>query len=128
MNIVSVRHIAGPNVYLYKPILVARVHLESYTEKESFDFPGFTESLLELLPGLYEHHCAKGEPGGFVERLHGGTYFGHIVEHVTIELATLADLDVHYGKTVYADGPGIYDIVMECKSFDAQKYLLHEAC
>ncbi|EPZ53202.1 cyanophycin synthetase [Alicyclobacillus acidoterrestris] len=127
MNIVSVRHIAGPNVYLYKPILVARVHLESYTEKESFDFPGFTESLLELLPGLYEHHCAKGEPGGFVERLHGGTYFGHIVEHVTIELATLADLDVHYGKTVYADGPGIYDIVMECKSFDAQKYLLHEA-
>ncbi|MFB5190493.1 cyanophycin synthetase [Alicyclobacillus fastidiosus] len=127
MNIVSVRHIEGPNVYLYKPILVARVHLESYTEKESFDFPGFTEKLLELLPGLREHHCAKGEPGGFVDRLHGGTYFGHIVEHVTIELATLAELDVHYGKTVYADGPGIYDIVLECKSFEAQAFLLDRA-
>ncbi|WAH37324.1 cyanophycin synthetase [Alicyclobacillus dauci] len=127
MNIVSVRHIDGPNVYLYKPIMVARIHLESYTEKESFHFPGFTESLIQLLPGLREHHCAKGEPGGFIERLHGGTYFGHITEHVTIELATLLGLDVHYGKTVYADGPGIYDIVMECKAYECQRQLLFRA-
>lgn len=127
MKIISVRHIEGPNVYLYKPILVARVHLESWTEKESTDFPGLAEALLQHLPGLAEHHCAKGHPGGFVERLYGGTYFGHICEHVTIEFATLAGLGVHYGKTVFVDEPGHYDIVMECECFDAQKQLLEEA-
>lgn len=127
MNIVSVRHIDGPNVYLYRPIMVARIHLESFTEQESTDYPGFTARMLTHLPGLAQHHCAKGEPGGFVERLDGGTYFGHIVEHVAIEFASLIGLDVHYGKTVYADGPGIYDIVMECKAFECQKSLLNSA-
>lgn len=127
MKIISIRHIEGPNVYLYKPILVARIHLESFTEKESFHFEGLADTLLQQLPGLREHHCAKGEPGGFVDRLYGGTYFGHIVEHVTIELSTMAGLDVHYGKTVYTDGPGIYDIIMECQAFACQKSLLYEA-
>ncbi|GLV13915.1 cyanophycin synthetase [Alicyclobacillus hesperidum] len=127
MNIQSVRHIEGPNVYLYKPILVARIHLGEWTEKESVDYPGFTERLLALLPGLAEHHCAKGAPGGFVERLQGGTYFGHICEHVAIELANLAGLGVNYGKTVYADGPGIYDIVLECACFETQRWLLLQA-
>lgn len=127
MRIISTRHIEGPNIYLYKPIMVARIHLEEFTERESFHYPGLVDGLLERLPGLREHHCAKGEPGGFVERLHGGTYFGHIVEHVAIELASCLGLDVHYGKTLYADGPGIYDIVMECKSYECQKRLLYGA-
>lgn len=127
MKIVSVRHIDGPNVYLYKPILVARVHLEELTERESFHYAGFADALLTCLPGLRDHHCAKGAPGGFVERLYGGTYFGHIAEHVAIELATILGLDVHYGKTVYADGPGHYDIVMECKFFECQRRLLERA-
>jgi len=127
MKIMSVRHIDGPNVFLYKPILMARISLESYTERESYEFPGFTERLLETLPGLCEHHCAKGAPGGFVERLFGGTYFGHVVEHVTIELATLAGLDVHYGKTVYAGGLGVYDIAMECKAYQTQRLILEHA-
>lgn len=127
MKIVSVRLIDGPNVYLYKPILVAKIHLDELTEKESTDYPGFTERLLRLLPGLNEHHCAKGQPGGFVERLYGGTYFGHIVEHVAIELATCIGLDVHYGKTMYDDAPGHYRIVMECKAYECQRWLLTKA-
>lgn len=127
MKIMSVRHVDGPNVFLYKPILMARIDLQSFTERESYEFPGFVERLLDMLPGLHEHHCAKGAPGGFVERLFGGTYFGHIVEHVTIELATLAGLDVHYGKTEYAGGVGIYDIAMECIAYQTQKLLLHHA-
>lgn len=127
MKILSVRHLDGPNVYIYKPILMARVNLEELTERESYEVPGFTDWLLETFPGLREHHCAKGEPGGFVERLYGGTYFGHIVEHLAIEMACMAGLDVHYGKTLYAGRPGLYDIVMECKEYAAQKYLLDEA-
>jgi cyanophycin synthetase len=127
MKILSVRHIDGPNIYIYKPVLVARIDLEALGERESYEFAGFADRLLRLLPGLREHHCAKGEPGGFVERLYGGTYFGHIVEHVTIELACCAGLDVHFGKTVYAGGRGLYDMVMECKAFACQKSLLDAA-
>lgn len=127
MKIRGVRHIDGPNVYIYKPILVARIDLEAYTERESYEFTGFPERLLRTLPGLAEHHCAAGAPGGFVERLVGGTYFGHIVEHVAIEMACLANLDVHYGKTVYAGAAGQYDIIIECKAYALQKALLHAA-
>ncbi|MDQ0190167.1 cyanophycin synthetase [Alicyclobacillus cycloheptanicus] len=127
MKILWARHIDGPNVYIYKPILVARIDLGRFTERESCEFQGFSDRLLRLLPGLREHHCAKGAPGGFVERLYGGTYFGHIVEHVAIELACCLGLDVHYGKTLYAGGMGQYDIVMECKAFECQRLLLDEA-
>ncbi len=127
MKVLRVRHIDGPNVYIYKPILVARVDLEEYTEKESYEFPSFSDRLLRTLPGLREHHCAKGQPGGFVERLYSGTYFGHIVEHVCIEMACLLGLDVHYGKTIYAGSLGSYDIIMECKSFATQRALLYKA-
>ncbi len=127
MKVTRTRHIAGPNIYIYKPILVAEVELGPLTERESTDFEGFSDRLLRMLPGLREHHCAKGAPGGFVERLYGGTYFGHIAEHVAIELACCLGLDVHYGKTLYAGAPGRYEIVMECKEYECQKYLLQEA-
>jgi cyanophycin synthetase len=65
---------------MYRPALVATLELDDLAEKESTDFPGFTDRLLAVLPGLRDHHCAKGEPGGFVERLREGTYFGHVVE------------------------------------------------
>lgn len=127
MRITSVRHVDGPNVYIYKPILVARVDLDELTERETTDFASFSDDLLALLPGLCEHHCAKGEPGGFVERLYGGTYFGHVVEHTAIELATLCGLDVHYGKTVYVGPAGRYDMIMECKEYECQRVLIHRA-
>ncbi|MCL6454544.1 MAG: cyanophycin synthetase [Alicyclobacillus sp.] len=127
MRISSVRHVDGPNVYIRKPILVGRIDLEQETEQETVDYPGFAERLLERLPGLRDHHCAKGRPGGFVERLYGGTYFGHVVEHTAIELAALSGLDVHYGKTVYVGPAGVYDMVVECQEFECQKFLLFAA-
>ncbi|GMA50542.1 hypothetical protein GCM10025857_18990 [Alicyclobacillus contaminans] len=127
MKILSVRHVEGPNVYIRKPVLIARIDLEELAERESYEFPGFVDHLLRTLPGLRDHHCAKGEPGGFVERLYGGTYFGHIVEHVAIELAHCSGLSVHFGKTVYAGGVGLYDVVMECQVYPAQAWLLEQA-
>ncbi|KPV44643.1 cyanophycin synthetase [Alicyclobacillus ferrooxydans] len=127
MRITSVRHLDGPNLYIYKPILMARMELEELTNQETVEFEGFSDKLLQLLPGLHEHHCAKGRPGGFVERLYGGTYFGHVVEHTAIELATLCGLDIHYGKTVYVGPDGVYDIIIECREFPCQKLLLERA-
>lgn len=127
MNILEVRYISGPNVYTSKPVLVARLDLEDLTGRESCEFPAFVERLLEALPGLKEHHCAKGAPGGFVERLFEGTYFGHIAEHVTLELTDRIEAPAHFGKTLYAGRPGLYDVVMECYAPEAMAQLLRTA-
>src|SRR5437764_7402456 len=106
MRIEHIRALPGPNIYIYRPVLRARIELEDLTEKETNQFPGFVERLLACVPGLRTRHCAKGAPGGFVERLNGGTYFGHTVEHVAIELCHLAGAGANFGRTVYADAPG----------------------
>ncbi|GIJ61943.1 cyanophycin synthetase [Virgisporangium aurantiacum] len=112
MRIESTRRLRGPNVYLDRPVMVAHLYLEDLGGHETHEMPGFTHTLLEILPGLADHHCATGGPGGFVYRLHHGTYFGHVTEHVAIELSVLIGREVNFGRTV-ANLPG-YDVVIEC--------------
>jgi cyanophycin synthetase len=114
MKVISVRRLRGPNVYLSRPAIVARLCLDELTGRETSDVTGFAERLLRALPGLAEHHCAAGAPGGFVSRLRGGTYFGHVTEHVCIELSQLIGRDVSFGRTVSAGEPGRYDLIVEC--------------
>ena len=71
--------------------------LENLTEMASSELPGFIGRLLEVFPGLTEHTCSAGFPGGFVDRLNKGTYMAHVVEHVAIELSALCGIGVHYG-------------------------------
>ena len=114
MKIESLRRLRGPNVYLSRPAVVARLRLDELTGRETSDVTGFTERLLRTLPGLTEHHCAAGAPGGFVSRLREGTYFGHVTEHVCIELSQLIGRDVSFGRTVSTGEPGVYDLIVEC--------------
>ncbi|HEU4965416.1 MAG TPA: cyanophycin synthetase [Bacilli bacterium] len=126
MKIEDIRFIPGPNLYLHRPVMVMRLHLEDYTRKESYEFPGLTERLLKLLPGLHQHHCAKGKPGGFVERLHGGTYIGHVIEHTAIELAVRIGMELNRGQTLWV-ADGVYDVVVECTNEAAMESLLRTA-
>jgi cyanophycin synthetase len=112
MRIESTRRLRGPNVYLDRPVMVAHMYLEDLGGLETHQLPEFTHTLLATLPGLADHHCATGGPGGFVYRLHHGTYFGHVTEHVAIELSVLIGREVNFGRTI-ANLPG-YDIVIEC--------------
>jgi cyanophycin synthetase len=114
MKIVSTRRLRGPNVYLSRPALVARLRLDEMAGRETSDAAGFAERLLRVLPGLTEHHCAAGAPGGFVSRMREGTYFGHVTEHVCIELSQLIGREISFGRTVSAGEPGLYDVVVEC--------------
>jgi cyanophycin synthetase len=109
-----IRHLGGPNVFGTKPVSLARVELDELTCKETTDLAGFAERLLELLPGLREHHCAAGRPGGFIDAMSRGTYFGHVAEHIALELSGLAGRDVHLGRTIWAGADGRYDLMMEC--------------
>lgn len=114
MRIIHVRRLRGPNQYLSRPVAVALVDLEELTGRETTDLPGFNDSLLRALPGLVEHHCGAGRPRGLVDKLTTGTYFGHVTEHVALELSHLIGRDVHFGRTVRAGRAGLYQIVMEC--------------
>jgi cyanophycin synthetase len=101
MKILETRVYRGPNLYALGPVIRLRVDLGELEAYPTLRLPGFNERLLELMPTLHEHSCSYGEPGGFVRRLceDEGTWLGHVLEHVAIELQCLAGTPVTYGKT-----------------------------
>ena len=124
MKVISVRRLRGPNVYLSRPAIIARLDLGELTGVETSDVEGFCERILRALPGLADHHCAAGVPGGFVSRMRGGTYFGHVTEHVTLELSQRIGRDVSFGRTVSAGPPGCYHVIIECPVDEAPESTL----
>jgi cyanophycinase len=126
MKIEGIRPLAGPNVYSYKPVLLMRLDLDELAERETREFKGFNQTLLTLLHGLEQHHCSLGRPGGFVTRLDEGTYFGHVVEHVALELTELCGIGKTHGKTRHDNG-SIYNVAIEFQAEKASTYLLAQA-
>jgi cyanophycin synthetase len=114
VRLIDLRHLTGPNVFTSSPVTVARIELDDLTGKETTDFGGFAGRLTTLLPGLADHHCAAGRPGGFLAAMARGTYFGHVTEHVALELSGLAGREVHLGRTLWAGADGRYDVMTEC--------------
>ena len=114
MRIVELRRLRGPNMYCSHPVAVALVDLGEFTSRETREFPGLTARLLGCLPGLSEHHCSAGRPGGLVDKLDQGTFFGHVLEHVTLELSHLIGRDVYFGRTLWASTPGWFRLILEC--------------
>jgi cyanophycin synthetase len=121
------RHIGGPNVFSARPVSVARIELDGLTCRETTAFPGFAERLEMALPGLSSHHCAAGRPGGFTEALRRGTYFGHVTEHVALELSGLAGRPVCLGRTMWAGADGRYDVMTECPRDEPSESAVPEA-
>ncbi len=106
----------GPSLYAHFPVIRHTVELGDLEDWPTSRLPAaFVDALLDALPGLHEHGCSYGEPGGFVRRLREdeGTWLGHVMEHVAIELQNVAGLDVTFGKTRSTDEPGVYNVVYE---------------
>src|SRR5580765_7658821 len=106
----------GPSLYAHFPVIRLTLDLGQLEQWPSMKLGrGFVDSLLESLPGLREHGCSYGEPGGFVRRLteDEGTWLGHVLEHVAIELQNEAGTKVTFGKTREGGSPGVYDVVYE---------------
>ena len=101
MKILDTRVYHGPNLYALRKVIRLRVDLGELEDHPTNKLPGFTDRLLELIPTLHEHTCSYGEPGGFVRRMREdeGTWLGHVLEHVALELQCLAGTPVSYGKT-----------------------------
>lgn len=102
----------GPHYHSHTPMVRIQLDLGRLEEWPSDRIPGFIDALLEHLPGLARHGCSDRRAGGFVRRLREGTWFGHIVEHVALELQSLAGHRVTRGKTRSVKGrPGVYNIM-----------------
>lgn len=112
MKILDQRVLRGPNLYAARPCLLTVLDLETLQDVASTDIPGFTDALLAAMPSLMAHRCSPGHYGGFAERLRDGTFMGHIIEHVTLELQCLAGTPAGFGRTRRVRGqPGVFRIV-----------------
>ena len=102
----------GPHFYSHTPMIRIQLDLGRLEDWPSNRIEGFADRLLALLPGLERHGCSYRKRGGFVRRLRDGTWLGHIVEHVALELQTLAGDRVTRGKTRSVKGrPGVYNVM-----------------
>ncbi len=115
MKLLQFRTYEGVNVYSYSPVIKATIDLENLNDISTAEIAGFTDKLIKAIPSLGEHHCTVGTPGGFIKRLREGTYFGHVLEHLILEIQHLVGDNVIYGKTRLVKEPRIYDVVFEYK-------------
>lgn len=113
IRLVSLAALRGASFWSRRPVVRMDLAVGAYDEIHSADVPGFTEALVEALPGLVEHRCSVGERGGFVRRLEQGTYAPHVAEHVGLELQGMIGHEVGYGRARGGDRPGEYTVVME---------------
>ena len=127
MEILSVKVLRGPNQWASFPCLEAWVDLGRLEDFPSHTLPGFNERIMAWLPTMIEHRCSIGERGGFFERLRTGTWKGHVLEHVTLELQTLAGTPVGYGRAREAKTRGVYKVVIEYKEERFAIECLHAA-
>jgi cyanophycin synthetase len=124
MKIVEIKILRGPNYWsVRRPKLIQmKLDLEEMEEIPSNKIPGFKEKLVNLLPTLYEHRCSELVPGGFLSRVEEGTWMGHIIEHVALELQTLAGMDMGFGRTRTTGKKGEYFVVFDYMEEDAGLY------
>ena len=94
----------GPNVWHYEPAIQLVVDLGVLEDFPTNLIPGFADALVQRLPGLQHHSCSRGRRGGFVERLHEGTWLGHVAEHVALQLQQSVGHDMRRGKTRQVKG------------------------
>lgn len=104
----------GPNIYSHRPCIKWKIDLGEYEEKPTNELPGFAEGLKAALPTLIEHRCSEGERGGFFSRVDEGTWLGHVMEHIALELQSLVGINVGFGRTRSANRTGVYNVVYAC--------------
>ncbi len=127
IEIIDVMSLRGPNIWTYRPVLEAWVDIGELEDSPSNTIPGFYERLVGFLPSLVEHHCGVGVHGGFLMRLREGTWPGHIMEHVMIELQNLAGMQSGFGKARETSKRGVYKVVVRARHEEVSRVALTAA-
>jgi len=113
MKIREINAMRGPNYWSVRrhKLIVMVLDLEEMEERPSDKIDGFYERLKEMFPSMYEHRCSVGEPGGFFQRVQEGTWMGHIIEHIALEIQSMAGMEVGFGRTRGYGEKGVYNVV-----------------
>jgi cyanophycin synthetase len=124
MKILDIKAMSGPNYWSASrhKLIVMLLDLEEMEQRPTDKIPGFLERLSALMPTLYEHRCSEGVPGGFFQRIEEGTWMGHVIEHIALELQTLAGMDTGFGRTRETSDPGVYHVVFSYQEAKAGIY------
>ncbi len=129
MKILEIRALRGPNYWSIRrtKLIVMRLDLEEYESKPSDKIPDFLPKLKVVLPTLEEHRCSYEEAGGFFKRVEEGTWAGHIIEHMALELQTLAGMDTGFGRTRETNTKGVYNVVFSYIEENAGLFVARKA-
>jgi cyanophycin synthetase len=127
MEFLKILSLRGPNIWTYRPVVEVWLDIGVLEDSPSNTIPGFYERLSAWLPTLIEHRCGIGERGGFLQRLREGTWPGHILEHVTLELQNLAGMQSGFGKARETPVRGVYKVVVRSRNEQVSRAALHAA-
>lgn len=129
MRILEIKALRGPNYWsgYWTKLIVMRLDLEDYEQKPTNTIEDFSERLLSVMPSITSHGCSYKKAGGFVRRVQEGTWAGHVIEHLALELQTLAGMDTGFGRTRETATSGIYNVVFNYLEEDAGRFAARAA-
>ncbi len=129
MKVLKLKVLNGPNYWSIKrtQLIEMLLDLEELEEKPTDLIPGFLERIREALPSLHSHECSEGVPGGLFMRIADGTWMGHVIEHIALELQTLAGMDTGFGRTRGTGTYGQYHVVFSYTNRQAGLYAAEAA-
>ncbi|UPT71323.1 MAG: cyanophycin synthetase [Flavobacterium sp. JAD_PAG50586_2] len=113
MKIDKIQALRGPNIWSVqrKKLIQMRLDLEEMEQFPTNKIDGFRERIEAMFPTMIEHRCSEGTRGGFFSRIERGTWMGHVIEHIALEIQTLAGMETGFGRTRETKTPGIYNVV-----------------
>lgn len=129
MKIEKIQVLRGPNIWSIrrKKLIQMRLDLEEMEEYPTNKIDGFGERIEKLMPSLYFHRCSEGVEGGFFHRIEQGTWMGHVIEHIALEIQTLAGMETGFGRTRETKTPGVYNVVFSYIEETAGVFAAEEA-
>ena len=124
MHIREINAMRGPNYWSIRrhKLIVMVLDLEEMEELPSNKIDGFNDRLKMMFPTMFSHRCSVGEPGGFFQRVEDGTWMGHVIEHIALEIQTLAGMDTGFGRTRGYGEKGVYNVVFSYLEENVGRY------
>ncbi len=129
MKIIEIKVLKGPNYWSIRrsKLIQMKLDLEEMEQRPTNTIEGFSERIEKLLPSMYEHRCSEDHEGGFFLRVKEGTWMGHVIEHIALELQTLAGMDCGFGRTRGTGVEGEYFVVFDYMEEEAGTYAARAA-
>ena len=129
MKIIEIKILRGPNYWsnFRNKLIAMKLDLEELEERPTNLIDGFSERIEKLLPSMFQHRCSRGNEGGFFERVKDGTWMGHVIEHIALEIQSLAGMECGFGRTRGTGKEGVYNVVFSYKEENVGIYAANAA-